>query len=723
MNERLLRLVSRFFPEAVQVDTEIQGLAVVSVLGTLYALPLALAGLVWLVWVTNWGDWWRPELAWVWPMLLLLRWLYGRLDFSTLFEDDAVRVHGALGRLVIWSGVLLWGPAVLWLELLHGVADVVWHWWDVAPTPFMRKLWRWSAIRFILMSTARETLSILPALGLYARWGAVQHGPVLPGLTFPAMLPALYATLSKSGLFVLLMVPTLVIFMVGVKRPSLLDSLRTFVRFWLAVLIFYLLPDPFGVLAAGMYGSSGLWAYLFFIGGLLLFGFLAYRLSQIALGHQKQARELLQLEQLSRDLLFQPVADVQVAALLQAHLPELLPYHWLEVRLFPDEVLYRSDRDSPLRASVTSGGMLRPFLAESTWTQLADSTEPYLLLRQINPGVSLDGLLMPIIHPQDEARMGGICALPYSSDEYAIDSLPTLRSLASLLAALFYQKAHFQTMLESQAQAYKQEVYAQAYQAEVYAQALAYQKMTQELVLAGQIQASFLPQQLPDIVGWQMAVTLEPARETSGDFYDVIELGNGRIGLLIADVADKGIGPALYMALSRTLIRIFADQYQAEPHKVLSAANRRILSDTVNDLFVTVFYGVLDPMTGEMVYCNAGHNPPFVIQAQNGRAAFPLTRTAIPLGIMEQEDWGQGHVSLLPGDVLILYTDGVTEAQDEFEAFFGEERLQAVVRAHLDRPAEVIEDKIVMAIDDFVGDAPQIDDITLMVVIREGEAG
>ena len=244
-------------------------------------------------------------------------------------------------------------------------------------------------------------------------------------------------------------------------------------------------------------------------------------------------------------------------------------------------------------------------------------------------------------------------------------------------------------------------------------------KMAQELALAGEVQTSFLPRELPDIPGWQLSVTLEPARETSGDFYDVNLLPNGRLGMLMADVVDKGVGAALYMALSWTLLRTYAAEYPAQPELVLSAANRRILMDTKANQFATVFYGILDPATGTLMYCNAGHCPPYLISAQNSEDVRELTRTGVPLGMFEDVTWEQGVVQLAPGDVLVLYTDGITEARNEHGAFFDEDRLLASARANLGHPAQAIQDTIIRAVYEFMGDTPQSDDITLAVVVRD----
>jgi sigma-B regulation protein RsbU (phosphoserine phosphatase) len=245
------------------------------------------------------------------------------------------------------------------------------------------------------------------------------------------------------------------------------------------------------------------------------------------------------------------------------------------------------------------------------------------------------------------------------------------------------------------------------------------QRINDEMALAWRIQSGFLPKELPDIAGWQLAAALKPSRETSGDFYDFILLPNGQLGILVADVTDKGMGAALSMVLSRTLIRTFAAQYDTEPVSVLRAANQRILMDTDTDQYVTVFYGILDPASGTLTYCNAGHNPPYLVSVQDGQTVQALRRTGMPLGILEDGSWEQEVVQLAPGNTLVLYTDGITDAQDPEEKLYGEQRLLEVIQANRGRPAQDVQHALMAHVCQFMGDTPQFDDITLAVVVRE----
>ena len=257
----------------------------------------------------------------------------------------------------------------------------------------------------------------------------------------------------------------------------------------------------------------------------------------------------------------------------------------------------------------------------------------------------------------------------------------------------------------------------QAVRTETYAQALDHEKLTRELRRTRRVQESLLPEKPPQIPGWDLAIAFDPAHETSGDFYDFIPLPDGKWGLVIADVTDKGTSAALFMALSRSLLRTFATQYAAEPERALAETNRRILADSHGGLFVTLFYGVLDPAAGTLRYCNAGHNPACLFRVLAGEVV-ELRRTGIPLGVFDETDWKQETTIIKPGDTLVLYTDGVTEAQNAQMQSFGEEQLLASARAHLGKSAGKLRDALLEDIHKFVGDAPKSDDITLMVIVR-----
>jgi sigma-B regulation protein RsbU (phosphoserine phosphatase) len=249
-------------------------------------------------------------------------------------------------------------------------------------------------------------------------------------------------------------------------------------------------------------------------------------------------------------------------------------------------------------------------------------------------------------------------------------------------------------------------------------------KMAQELALAGEVQASFLPRELPRVPGWQLSATLKPARETSGDFYDFVSLPDNRLGILAADVSDKGAGAALYMALSCTLIRTYALQFPGQPELVLSAANRRILRDTGANQFVTVFYGILDPGRGRLVYANAGHPPPYHVGA-SADGLWELAGTGIPLGVLQDQGWGQEVLQIDPGDTVLFYTDGITEACNAEGELFGEERLRVSVRAVLSPAgsqtpsAQEVQEAILGDVQAFLGEVPPSDDIALVVLMRE----
>ncbi len=264
------------------------------------------------------------------------------------------------------------------------------------------------------------------------------------------------------------------------------------------------------------------------------------------------------------------------------------------------------------------------------------------------------------------------------------------------------------------------------------------ERLKQELDVARRIQASFLPPCCPEVPGWEVAALWRSARQVGGDFYDFIPLppvpgspatgaeangrGSGgldRLGLVVADVADKGVPAALFMALSRTLIRTVAIDGRP-PSRAVARANDLILADARSGLFVTAIYAVLEPASGgsgEVTFVNAGHMPPLLVRAADGVATLLRTH-GMALGILPGSEVPEVTISLDPGDILVLYTDGVIEATDSKLEMFSRERLIEVVQEHRHLSATQLVETINDAIAAFTGDAPQFDDLTVLVAKR-----
>jgi sigma-B regulation protein RsbU (phosphoserine phosphatase) len=241
-------------------------------------------------------------------------------------------------------------------------------------------------------------------------------------------------------------------------------------------------------------------------------------------------------------------------------------------------------------------------------------------------------------------------------------------------------------------------------------------RLERELQLAREVQLRLLPDETPQVRGWEFIAEWLPARQVSGDFYDFIYPDGGEVNLAIADVSDKGMPAALYMALTRSIIRA-SMLHVGTPAEGITIANRLICTDAAYGMFVTLCYACLDTHTGEVVYVNAGHNPPLFYHAAQDRLN-SLTRTGMALGIEDDARYEQRAVQMSPGDFILFYTDGITEAINAQEQEFGRERLCKVLEGQRQAPAGQIVTALLQAIEDFTGSQAQFDDVTIVLVKR-----
>jgi sigma-B regulation protein RsbU (phosphoserine phosphatase) len=259
-----------------------------------------------------------------------------------------------------------------------------------------------------------------------------------------------------------------------------------------------------------------------------------------------------------------------------------------------------------------------------------------------------------------------------------------------------------------------------------------------EMEKGRKIQRDFLPTRAPELPGWEIAFYFHPARQVSGDFYDAFLLPGNLVGLVIADVCDKGVGSALFMALFRSLIRVFSGQISLQGVSVPGSDDRGVDSNgdplyqalhavaLTNDyiaqehgeegMFATLFFGVLDPLSGRLTYVNGGHEPPVLLNRSGIKKLLKATGPVV--GIMTDMEYRVGQIQLEPDDFLIGFTDGVTEAMSPDNELYSKDRILSL----LEKPAATASlqiEKIKTDIFNHIGDAPQFDDITMIAIHRQ----
>lgn len=685
MAHKLLGFTKRFWPELAKRSPERQVIGIGEVLSIIYAIPFAIAGFIWLIRVTDLA-WLRGHLG-IFLLFAVLIVVFNQLGFFLIVELRRNRygsADGALTGVPLWSGVLLFGPTIFWLPVFWTAIQFI-NGWSRASS----KSDRWGQARSLTMSLTSETLVPLIAFRAYQTIGGQYP---LTELTFQTILMAIVLFGFYFIGYTIIWAPYLGYHTWAQQVITGNREIRPILTFFFLAIGLPQLANPFAILAAGLFAENGLWVFLFFMTGMVVVAYLTRRLSWSAERSRQSFKLLEKLELLSRSIIDAPPDTENLPDLLEEHITNMFPAGRLVVWIFPEDVLAKYPADwSPDLA------IIWPWLLNRTQGAvfLASEDLPWIEAKsKHNPTI-----VAPILEVESSQIFGGIYlelhTLAQPWDRKALMNLsPALQALAAQIASAINQ-------------------------AKSYQQALELNRVNEQLKVAGDIQASLLPFSFPDMPGWQLAVTLDPAGETSGDFFDIIPLEDGKIGFIIADVLDKGLGPALYMTLSRTLIRTYATEFNLQPDLVFFATNERILKDTRANLFVTVFFGIVDLKTGEMTYANAGHNPPYIVSNQNDCEPIPLEKTGFPIGIDEEATWTRETIQMQPGDVLVLYTDGVPDAQNINGEFFREVSLVEVIKESLGQSAEALQKSILDAVYDFVGEAPPFDDITLMVLYRD----
>jgi sigma-B regulation protein RsbU (phosphoserine phosphatase) len=241
-------------------------------------------------------------------------------------------------------------------------------------------------------------------------------------------------------------------------------------------------------------------------------------------------------------------------------------------------------------------------------------------------------------------------------------------------------------------------------------------RMERELQVAREVQTSLLPRDVPELTGWDFASWWQPAREVSGDFYDFVSFRDGSLGLIIGDVTDKGMPAALFMASARSVVRAsVAATY--EPALALEQANDVLAAEAPNGMFVTLLLAQVAPGHGGVRIVNAGNQCPILYRHSQGTLT-DLGSPNLPLGIEPGVHYHAAEELLVPGDFLLLYTDGLTDATDQTHSLFGSDRVRSILQDHHSASADDLRERLRLAVAAFIGSFPPYDDVTYLLARR-----
>jgi serine phosphatase RsbU (regulator of sigma subunit) len=669
-------LSARLIREWPQLKADARASIKMDVVGTLSALPFAILGTGWLIAATDiavWRDNWPLLVA----MTLFTLLLDQRLSFTVLLSKDAIgpSASSSLSPVIVGSMMFLFGPSALWIGLPTIVADYVRQRGE-STEPTLQT----GVVRNTMQSFAINTLAPLTGLAVFQALGGTFPIADLNALT---LIRAAAALLIEFAVFLLIGL-AFVVYLLRVVAPltgirngwALFGNLLAFVALGRVMALF-------GVLGSVLFVRVGLGSYLFAAIAIVAAAYVANAFTRALTGAAVREKSFQRLEMLSRAIISAPADAARLPGLVRAEATGLFPTCRYEALLFPNTLLGRDPDDDSW-----------PRVPEPIWNRLRQSAASFIesgLPVVSDRSLRRESLIMPISDAEDGGVIGGIYVMRNVARGPVQELLPTAQAFAEQIgSAMLRARAHQQQEAKLRAE--------------------------RELIVAGEIQSRFLPKVLPQAPGFQIAAHLDPARQASGDFYDVAALPDGRLGVTIADVADKGTGAALFMALACTLVRTYAPQHLHSPHMALQEVNRRICEDTETELFVTMLHGVLDPASGEFRYANAGHTPGLLLRASGEWVTLP--NGAMPLGILDVIDLQADAVTLGAGDVLVLYTDGITDAQNAAEELFGDGRLRETIHANAHLDAQGIQRALLGAAQAWAAGAAQFDDIALIVIKR-----